>query len=113
MDEYTAKAVYGLQLQSMHKRVAKGARLLDLVEPRWYTRVDERLDMQRQSHCILSYVFGDYVYAMTQLDLPLSGPIDHGFTLPHRHNTAAKWAELNTLWLSATLARRANERKSA
>jgi hypothetical protein len=62
-------------------RVARGAELLDRLEPGWQWRVDpKKLDLRSLTMCVIGQLYG--VYCMVPSYFPMSGTgISHGFIL--------------------------------
>jgi len=92
--------------------VARGAELLDRIEPGWAARIGlGLLDMASCSRCVLGQVYGDYSFAHRVWDVIDDGDdaVAYGFEIRHRPTFAEDqdaWEDLERLWADEILRRR-------
>lgn len=95
------------------ERAARGAALLDEVNPGWHGRINlETLDVKYDTRCVLTQLYGNYGEGLGRLDLDLAvSRASYGFTiladdatLDERENVL--WPALTRAWQDEVLRRR-------
>ena len=95
---------------SPKERVAKGAALLDEMEPGWYQKIDlVTLNLRNCFSCVIGQVYGEYTEnTLRSLDLDFSSDADFGFNIIYSDEDEANscYYTLTSLWENEILQRR-------
>lgn len=95
---------------SAKRRVARGVKFLDAVDPDWFNRIDtETLNLNNINHCVVAQITGlEYDAGLKVLSIGKRRGVWYGFDAVtyDAYMFSAPWNELRTAWIRAIRTRR-------